>query len=88
MPNSESLVTLMFMNTLGMTILENAFKTASFLFTRSNSVSEKKLEEYKENLAFIQGTGLEIMLDTYHIVYDANKLRNGFFTIFNRKLIE
>ena len=82
----NSLEALMFMNTLGLSILVDALKSSAFFINGSNGF---KLRRYgckigSSSLAFIQGTGLEIMLNTYHIEYNADELRNNFFSLFHK----
>lgn len=80
---------ILWMNTLGMTILRDVLKEASYLFTGSDSRGRALTDSYKqvcsESLAFVQGTGLEIMMSCYYIAYDGTDLRNNFFTRFNRR---
>lgn len=43
----------------------------------------KSVGESKEALAFIKGTGLDIMLEYYGLAYDADLLRESFLERFN-----
>jgi hypothetical protein len=80
---------LLWMNTIGMTILIDALKESSYLFTgsdgRGHYLRPKKRELCEESLAFVQGTGMDMMINTYYIAYDPHELRNTFFTRFNRR---
>lgn len=75
------------MNTIGLSIIYQEFKTAYFIYdtpNRKNRFGSSRpgvLSNASESLAFIQGTGLEIVLDMYGLMYDATKLRNVFFSM-------
>jgi hypothetical protein len=91
--NSGATLNILFMNTVGMTVLINTLKEASYYFTGSGakgrSFGQTFQHKCKESLTFIQGTGLEIMVHRYHIALDPELLRKTFFTRFNRRdLIE
>lgn len=85
------------MNTIGMAILVDSFKAASKMFSDTqNRIQRNKLTKYrnhdlypygvcKESLAFIQGTGLEIILDEYKIPLDPDCLRQTFFSMFKHQ---
>lgn len=78
MNDSQMLVRLMVMNTIGMSILFEAFHNASFIYKipRGNQYMTRK--EVLDSYAFVQGTGLDILLQSYHLDYDPDQLRNGF----------
>lgn len=72
--------------TLGLCALAATFKEASMLYVWTNGyLGEKNLKTAKEALAFIQGTGLEIMIKVYDMGFDADSLRNTFFRTFHVK---
>jgi hypothetical protein len=68
---------LMMMNTIGLSILYAEFKRASWFYSQPHYHPKSS----SDSLAFIQGTGLEIVVDTYHLMYDADRLRNVFFSM-------
>ena len=80
---------LMALNTIGMTVLVDALLEASCYFTGSGlngrQLGERRMQECKESLAFVQGTGLDIIVDTYQIAYDTDHLRKSFFTRMGRR---
>ena len=75
--DTSELVVLMIMNTIGLSILYAEFKKASWSYFMPHYHPKSS----SDSLAFIQGTGLETMLNTYHLLYDADHLRNVFFSI-------
>lgn len=85
MLNDLKIQQLMFINTIGMSIIEEAFRTAQYCFINTTqrghtiSTSGKTIQQARESLAFIQGTGLEMVLCQYYINLDADKLRDTFF---------
>ena len=83
----NSLTCVMFMNTLGLSILVDALKSSAYFLNGSNGI---KIRRYNysvgsSSVAFIQGTGLELMLQTYHMEYDADELRTNFFSLFHKR---
>jgi len=68
---------LMMMNTIGLSILYSEFKKAAWAYYMPNYHPKSA----SDSLALIQGTGLEIVLTTYHLMYDADHLRNVFFSM-------
>jgi len=77
MSDTTNLMVLMMMHTLGLSSLYQEFKSAH-LFYKGSKYYHKRASD---SLAFIQGTGLEIMLETYGLMYDADHLRNVFFSM-------
>jgi len=77
MTDDSELTTLMMMNTIGLSILYAEFKKASWAYFSPNWHPKSA----SDSLAFIQGTGLEIIVETYHLMYDPNQLRNVFFSM-------
>lgn len=72
--------------TLGLASLAETFKEASMLYVWTNGyLGDKNKKVACEALAFIQGTGLEIMIRTYDLGYDADTLRHTFFRTFHVK---
>ena len=79
---------MLILNTIGACALVETFKEAAMLYTWTNGYLGKK--NYKiahEALAFIQSTGLEIMIQTYRLDFDAQQLRDTFFRTFHVKSV-
>jgi len=89
MLDTAQLMSIMFMNTLGLTIIVDALVETSYLFTRSDGrhrpLSARNEEKCKESLAFVTGSSLDITLASYNIAYDAHELRTTFFSHFKRR---
>ena len=89
MINSADLVQIMLANTIGISILAETMKAASFLFTHTNGHSAKKLQEARACFAFIKGTGMELIIEDYGLGYDADRLRYSFYDYFKlRKYLD
>ena len=84
----------MMINTIGMSILIDSIKSASRLFIYSNGYTippyklpsrmlSQRLKECKQSFMFIQGTGLDMIINQYHLGYDPDHLRTCFNHIFN-----
>ena len=74
------------MATMGMGVIMTAFQDASLIYTRTNGYfGSTKKTMATEALAFIQGTGLEIVIRAYRLGYDADELRNTFYRTFHVK---
>jgi len=72
--------------TMGLGIISNAFKEASMYYTMTNGYfGEKKMCAASEALAFIQGTSLEITIQTFGLDFEANNLRYLFYRKFHVK---
>lgn len=70
------------MNTIGLSIIFQEFRTANWFYDTPKYKPQKTvLKNASESLAFIQGTGLEMVLNMYGLMYDATKLRNVFFSM-------
>ena len=76
MTDTSNLMVILQMNTLGLSILHAEFKRAALFYS-----SKRYQRGGSDSLAFIQGTGLEMMLDTYGLMYDADHLRKVFFSM-------
>lgn len=90
---------LIMINTLGMAILVDALKCASHMFgdtsnllkrnRRSLAANVYTYSDCVESLAFVSGTGLDILMESYRIPLNGDHLRDTFFTMFSRRdLIE
>ena len=86
MIQSNDALNIFFMNTIGEAVLCETLRSAAYYFVRSchgvtTSTSYFKrnlLTESKQCFMFIQGTGLDIILESYNLDYDADKLRQSF----------
>ena len=82
-------------NTLGLSILTETLKSAAFYMSNTlhhvnqctkfyTSHFNSEMKEGSECLAFIQGTGLELILERYCLDYNPDKLRDKFFHIMKK----
>ena len=84
---SLSPLRVLYLTTIGLGSIVNAFKEASLYYTLTNGrFGPKRSQAASDALAFIQGTGLEITIQTFALQYDADELRTTFFRIFNVKI--
>ena len=80
-------------STIGMSIIADALESASYLFISSSFKIAKsgclqhKVSEGEKSFAFISGTGLDIIIQEFELDLDPEKIRNGFYTIFCRRMI-
>lgn len=80
-------------STIGMSVIAESFRSAAYLFISSgfrissSGCLKQKVKDARESLAFISGTGLDIVIQEFNLDYDPDKLRNGFYTIFCRSMI-
>ena len=94
----EQMITLLQVNTLGMSVLTETIKSAAFYMNNTyHMIEEAKfnksyvshfkmdMREGRQSLAFINGTGLEIMLDSYCLDFNADRLRSGFFYLMRKE---
>ena len=65
------------MNTIGLSIIYAEFERAKWHYDHPGWRAKKS----SDSLAFIEGTGLDIVCQTYGLMYDPNKLRNVFFSM-------
>ena len=77
-------------------LIENLFIEASFMFTHTNGLNvdwnarqakdySRQLNASQQAFAFIRGTGLDIMVQSYGIDYDVDELRYYFYKRFHVK---
>ena len=67
-------------------ILQDTFVEASYMFIHTNGhVDKRDMSLSRKAYAFITGTGLEIMLQSYGGEYNADELRATFYQIFHIK---
>ena len=86
--SSSQVITLLMANTLGMSVLVETFRSAAFYLNNSDKPLGRlvdprhfrgDLREGKESLAFINGTGLEVVIHSYYLDFNADRLRSCFF---------
>lgn len=78
-----NVVRLMLLNTLGLSILSETLYSAQFIHTNSGRGGD--LVEHRACYAFIQGSGLDILLQQYGLNYDPDGIRSGFNYYLKRK---
>lgn len=84
MKDAEFIMMLM-TNTLGESILIETLKAATYFYARSSHgyqprghVEKNLLQEANHCYLFVQGTGLDCLIERYHLDYSPEELRNGF----------
>ncbi len=77
MKDTSDLMMIMMMNTIGLSIVYAEFKTAYTFYTKPNW----RPKAASDSLAFIQGTGLDLLIRAYGLMYDPDALRNVFFSM-------
>jgi hypothetical protein len=80
MNDTSSLVLLMMMNTIGLSVVFAEFQRAYWIYS-GKADNPKFYKSASESLAFIQGTGLDIVLHYYGLMYSPHRLRNAFFSM-------
>lgn len=74
---------------MAVTLLKSTFKEAAFHIIHTNGMMTRQkrlmMETSKQTMAFIMGTGLEVMLQSYGMEYNADELRSSFYHIFHIK---
>lgn len=81
---SDSLSYLLIANTMGHSVLIETLRMAAYYVNHSTRVSMKShsqitfFHEAQECFAFVQGTGLDILLMRYGLDYDPEALRGSF----------
>lgn len=74
--DSATLVMLLTINTIGESILVQAFREAKYYMNFTGSRPSKSI---RESYLFINGTGLDAVIEDYQLDYDATSLRSIFF---------
>ena len=77
MIDTTNLIPIMMMNTIGLSIIYAEFKRALWHY----SMPYYHPKTSSDSLAFIEGTGLELMIRAYGLMYDATNLRNTFYSM-------
>ena len=74
---------------IAISVLRHTFNEAAYLYIHTDGKMSResliKIETSKQALAFIQGTGLEVMLEEYGLDYNADNLRQVFYRTFHVK---
>jgi len=85
MEASSNMIMMLLTNTMGESILVETLKAAAYFISRSaNSLKPKhhvtraQLQEGRYCYYFIQGTGLDILIEEFELEYDPETLRNSF----------
>jgi hypothetical protein len=67
---------------LGIKIIENTVKEASYYIIKTNNFGEKfsckTMIAGSQSYTFMTGTGLELLIKYYNLDYNADKIRSGF----------
>lgn len=72
-----NIMAIMMMNTIGLSILYTEFKRASWKYF----IPHYHPKSASDSLAFIEGTGLDLVCKAYGLMYDPSSLRNVFFSM-------
>jgi len=73
---------------MALSSLVDTFVSASYIFGNRHDANaeglthKERMEVGKNALAFISGTGLNVMIEYYQLDYNADKIRKQFFGIF------
>lgn len=84
MIGSSELVRVLLMNTIGQSILIETLKSAHYFITHSNGfdpkhhVTKRNFLDSKQCYFFMQGTGLDTLIQSYELDYNPETLRDGF----------
>lgn len=76
MIDSSELLSIFYMNTLGLSILYETFSTASKMAIPY--YKKRTGGDIHECYVWIQGTGLDVFIEKYEMDYNPDKLRNSF----------
>ncbi len=95
MIDSGMICSILFMNHIGLGVIREALQSAEYYVHHSDSSNIKnvttirKVNRGNKSFVFVSGTGLHAVIDYYHLAYDADELKNKFFSIIGRRdLIE
>ena len=86
MNESSNLLKMFILNTLGEAVLVETLRSAAYFFQHSSKGiyrsshyrDQNLLMEGRQCYIFIQGTGLDILIEGYNLDYNANYLRDRF----------
>lgn len=77
----------MVFHSIGKSVLNNTLIEAAFMFTHTNCHVNRsyliQMASSKEAFMFVFSSSLDIMIETYRLSYDANKIRSKFWERFN-----
>lgn len=81
----DEFVQLVMTNTIGESILVETLRSAAYFIMRSSSqfkpkhhVTKSFLQESRYCYYFVQGTGLDLLIQRFHLEYDPDQIRNTF----------
>jgi hypothetical protein len=80
MKDDQNLMMIMMMNTIGLSILYGEFQSAHMYYSKPKYHPNYR-KAASDSLAFIQGTGLDLLIQAYGLMYDPDNLRNTFFSM-------
>lgn len=70
------------LNTIGEAVLVEALKEAAYYWHHTNGkCNKKRMIEARESFMFVSGTGLEVIVDYYHLGYHAETMKDHFLTM-------
>jgi len=82
---NEEIVKLLIMNTLGESVLVETLRSASYFISRTGNGyhpkfwrEQDRLKEGESCYYFVQGTGLDILIEYYDLGYNPNEVRDQF----------
>ena len=85
MIDSDNSLRLLMTNTLGESILVETLRSAAYFITRSHNgfkpqhhVTRNFLNESRYCYFFVQSTGLDVLIQRFHLEYDPDEVRNVF----------
>ncbi len=73
---------------MALAMICHSLKEASFLFTGTSNNPRNEFSRSDistQAYAFIQGTGLELMIEDYQLALNANRIRDEFNRIFGQR---
>ena len=73
----DEVVNLIWINSLGLSVLASTLRSAALFVSRSN-VNINKVRECHNSFVMVQGTGLKVLIDRFGLNYDAESIRDGF----------
>jgi len=74
--DSETLMNILIVTTIGTSVLVQTLKDAYFYMCGKKGRNAK---DYKEAYVYVNGSGLQVTIEEYHLAYDAEKLKGTFF---------
>ena len=80
---TSDMIMLLLTNTLGESILVETIRSAAYFLNYSNNIPKHKrdrpiFQESQYCYFFLQGTGLDQLIESYCLDYDPDTLRQGF----------